>query len=75
MNTCILYLVPTVTPALSPSVMFSEEAEAREERRAALEKEREELALKNEETRKRVTKYDRLKKRTQKKVWQTNAAR
>ncbi len=49
--------------------MFSEEAEAREEQRTALETEREELALKDERTRERVKKYDRLKKRTQKKVW------
>ena len=48
--------------------MFSEEADVREERRAALEQEREDLALNSEDVRKRVRKYDRLKKRTLKKV-------
>ena len=48
--------------------MYSEEAEAREEQRAALELEREDLAMKDEDTRKRVKKYDRLKKKTKIKV-------
>lgn len=40
--------------------MYSNEAEARKKRREAERREREELALKKEDVRKRVRKYDRL---------------
>lgn len=48
--------------------MYSEEALARVELAAAREKEREEVGLSLRDTRSRVKKYDRLKKRTKTKV-------
>lgn len=48
--------------------MFSEEAEVKAERAEALEEEREERGLKLRDTKSRVKKYDRLKKRTRTKV-------
>ena len=48
--------------------MYSLEAKARHERAAALEKEREEVGLALRDTRRRVKKYDRLKKRIKTKV-------
>ena len=48
--------------------MYSLEVQARHERAAALEKEREEVGLALRDTRRRVKKYDRLKKRIKTKV-------
>ena len=48
--------------------MYSLEAQARRERAAALEKEREEVGLALRDTRSRVKKYDRLKKKIKTKV-------
>lgn len=48
--------------------MYSEETEARRERDVALEEEREERGLQLRDTRTRVKKYDRLKKKTRTKV-------
>ena len=48
--------------------MFSLEAQARHERAEAVEKEREEVGLALRDTRSRVKKYDRLKKRIKTKV-------
>lgn len=49
--------------------MYSEEAEKREEERKAREAEQEELALSLGDTKERVKKYDRLKKKTRTKVF------
>ena len=48
--------------------MYSLEAQARRERATALEKEREEVGLALRDTRSRVNKYDRLKKKIKTKV-------
>ncbi len=48
--------------------MFSEESEERMAKEAALENEREERGLSLSDTRARVTKYDRLAKKTKIKV-------
>ena len=48
--------------------MYSLEAQTRRERAEALEKEREEVGLALRDTRTRVKKYDRLKKRIKTKV-------
>ena len=48
--------------------MYSVEAQTRHERAVALEKEREEVGLALRDTRSRVKKYDRLKKRIKTKV-------
>lgn len=49
-------------------VMYSSEAETRERRREAERREQEELALKKEDVRKRVRKYDRLRGKSKVKV-------
>ena len=51
--------------------MYSAESLARIERAEALEKEREEVALGLRDTRRRVKKYDRLKKKNYTKVHMT----
>ena len=48
--------------------MYSEEAEVKTERGVELEEEREERGLQLRDTRTRVKKYDRLKKKTRTKV-------
>ena len=48
--------------------MFSAEAEARKEKREAERREREELALKKDDVRRKVKKYDRLHGQTKSKV-------
>ena len=48
--------------------MFSVEAEARKEKREAERREREELALKKDDVRRKVKKYDRLHGQTKPKV-------
>lgn len=48
--------------------MYSDEAQARLERIAAQEQEREEVGLELRDTRSRVKKYDRLKKKNRTKV-------
>ena len=69
--------LPTCTHVLSPKLvlyrriirsMYSLDAQARRERAEALEKEREEVGLALRDTRSRVKKYDRLKKRIKTKV-------
>ena len=48
--------------------MYSEESDTRAKKRAVLEKEQEDLAMRLGDTRKRVKKYDRLKKKIKTKV-------
>lgn len=52
--------------------MYSEEAEARAEREEEVEREREDLGLELGDTRVRVKKYDRLRKRKEVTVIYTN---
>ena len=53
---------------VATAIMYSAEALARIERAEALEKEREEVGLSLRDTRSRVKKYDRLKKKNVTKV-------